>query len=224
MKVSAMKASTVLLGVLVVCAASRATAQTLADVARAEQERRKAVGTAAKVYTNGSLKAAPLPSAPPMPVVPAAGAGPAVAVPPGAPVNAPGGAVPSAAPAGPAIPAATAGPAATALPATLPATEEGWRARIAGLKEGLARNQVLADALQSRVEALLTDFVNRDDPAQRAVVEVNRIKALAELDRVRTDIKAAQKAVVDLEEQARRAGRAARLVALTAPRCGRRRR
>ena len=194
-----MRMTWLLLGVLVVCVASRATAQTLADVARAEQERRKAVGTAAKVYTNGSLKAEPLPSAPPSPAAPAAGAGPAGAVLLGAPVNAPEGAVPSAAPAGPATPAAT---AATALPAT----EQGWRARIAGLKEGLARNQVLADALQSRIEALLLDFVNRDDPAQRAVVEVNRIKALAELDRVRTDIKAAQKAVVDLEEQARRAG------------------
>ena len=185
---------------VVVCAASRATAQTLAEVARAEQERRKAVGAAAKVYTNGSLKAeplppvplpsAPLPSAPAMPAETAVGAGPAVAVPPGAPAKVPDGAGPT--------------PSATALP--LPATEEGWRTRVKGLTEGLARNQVVAEALQSRVDALLTDFVNRDDPAQRAVVEVNRVKALAELDRVRTDIKAGQKAVVDLEEQARRAG------------------
>ncbi|MEQ1895850.1 MAG: hypothetical protein ABL971_00525 [Vicinamibacterales bacterium] len=204
-----MKGTTVLLGVLVVCAASRTMAQTLADVARAEQERRKAVGTAARVYTNGSLKAEPLPSAPPMPAAPAAGAGPAGAVPSGVQSNTPGGAAPLAEPlAAPAAPAAaaSAGPVATALPATLPATEEGWRTRVTGLKDGLARNQVLADALQSRIDSLLTDFVNRDDPAQRAAVEANRIKALAELDRVRTDIKAAQKAVVDLEEQARRAG------------------
>ena len=189
---------------VVVCAASRATAQTLAEVARAEQERRKAVGAAAKVYTNGSLKAeplpsvplpsAPLPSAPAMPADTAVGAGPAVSVPPGAPANVPDGVPDGAGPT----------PSATALP--LPATEEGWRTRVKGLTEGLARNQVVAEALQSRVDALLTDFVNRDDPAQRAVVEVNRVKALAELDRVRTDIKAGQKAVVDLEEQARRAG------------------
>ena len=200
---------TVFLGLLIVCAASRATAQTLADVARAEQERRKAVGAAAKVYTNGSLKAEPLPSVPPMPPPPVAGGVPAAGVPPGAPSNTGESAAPQAAPVAPATPATPAAPAATgatALPTTLPATEGGWRTRVAGLKEGLARNQVLADALQSRINALLTDFVNRDDPAQRAVVEVNRIKALAELDRVRTDIKAAQKAVVDLEEQARRAG------------------
>lgn len=186
---------------VVVCAASRATAQTLAEVARAEQERRKAVGAAAKVYTNGSLKAeplpsVPLPSAPAMPAETAVGAGPAVSVPPGAPANVPDGVPDGAGPT----------PSATALPLPLPATEEGWRTRVKGLTEGLARNQVVAEALQSRVDALLTDFVNRDDPAQRAVVEVNRVKALAELDRVRTDIKAGQKAVVDLEEQARRAG------------------
>lgn len=196
-----MRGTTLLLGVLVVCAASGATPQTLADVARAEQERRKAVGAAARVYTNGSLKAEPLPSVPPMPTATAAGAGPADAVPSGVPSNTPGGTAPGAAPA-----AASADPAATALPATLPTTEEGWRTWVNGLKDGLARNQVLADALQSRIDALLTDFVNRDDPAQRAVVDLNRIKALAELDRVRKDITAAQKAIVDLEEQARRAG------------------
>ena len=206
MKAGAMKASTVLLCLLVACAASRATAQTLADVARAEQERRKAVGTAAKVYTNGSLKAEPLPSVPPMPVPPAAGGVPAGGVPPGAPSNTGESAAPKSAPIAPAAPATPAAPGATALPVTLPVTEDGWRTRIAGLKEGLARNQVLADALQSRIDALLTDFVNRDDPAQRAVVETNRIKALAELDRVRTDIKESQKAITDLEEQARRAG------------------
>ena len=37
-------------------------------------------------------------------------------------------------------------------------------------------------------------------------MEVNRLKALGELDRIRLDIKGGQKAVTDLEEQARRAG------------------
>ena len=208
MKVSAMKVGTVALCLLVVCAASRATAQTLADVARAEQERRRTAGTAAKVYTNGSLKAEPLPSAPPMPAAPAAGAplttAPASApvVAPGTTASAPGGAAPRPAPAAPGVPGVPDASSAGAVPTT----EQGWRARVGSLKEGLARNQVLAEALQSRIDALLTDFVNRDDPAQRAVVEVNRIKALAELDRVRTGIKDGQKAVADLEEQARRAG------------------
>ncbi len=205
-----MRISRLLLGVLVVCAASRATAQTLADVARAEQERRRTAGTAAKVYTNGSLKAEPLPSAPPMPAAPSAGAplttAPASTAPasapgaaPGTTASAPGGAALRPAPAAPGVPDGSSA-------AALPTNEEGWRARVGSLKEGLARNQVLADALQSRIDALLTDFVNRDDPAQRAVVEANRIKALAELDRVRMGIKDGQKAVADLEEQARRAG------------------
>ena len=197
MRITAMKAGTVLLGVLVVCAASRATAQTLADVARAEQERRKAVGAAAKVYTNGSLKADLPPASPPLPVPPAPGAAPTATAQAGSPAATPE----AASRATPSVPVVPAGPATPAA-----ATEEGWRTRVTGLKDGLARNQVLADALQSRIDALLTDFVNRDDPAQRAVVEVNRIKALAELDRVRTDIKGGRKAITDLEEQARRGG------------------
>ena len=36
--------------------------------------------------------------------------------------------------------------------------------------------------MQTRINALTTDFVNRDDPAQRAVIEHDRQKALAELD------------------------------------------
>ena len=196
-----MKVSTVLLGVLVVCAASRTTAQTLAEVARAEQERRKAVGAAAKVYTNGSLKAELPPASPPMPVQPAPGAASTATAQAGSPAATPE----AAAKASPAVPAVPAGPATPAA-AALPTTEDGWRTRITGLRQTLARNQVLADALQSRIDALWMDFVNRDDPAQRSVVETNRNTALKELDRMRSEIKDGQKAVTDLEELARRAG------------------
>ena len=61
--------------------------------------------------------------------------------------------------------------------------------------------------MQTRINALTTDFVNRDDPAQRAVIERNRQKALAELaqpdeERLPDD----KKAIADFEEEARRAG------------------
>jgi hypothetical protein len=62
------------------------------------------------------------------------------------------------------------------------------------------------EALQSRINALTTDFVNRDDPAQRAVIEQDRKKALTELERVRREIADRTKAIADLEEQARKAG------------------
>jgi len=64
----------------------------------------------------------------------------------------------------------------------------------------------MAEALQSRINALTTDFVNRDDPAQRAKIDLDRRAALAELERVRAEIVARQKAIGDLEEDGRRAG------------------
>jgi hypothetical protein len=72
------------------------------------------------------------------------------------------------------------------------------------VRNELSRNKVLAEALQSRVNALTTDFVNRDDPAQRAVIEQDRRDALAEMDRVKQDIEKASKAIADLEEEARK--------------------
>ena len=60
--------------------------------------------------------------------------------------------------------------------------------------------------MQTRINALTTDFVNRDDPAQRSVIEQNRNKSIAELARLNTSVKDTQKAIDDLLEEARRAG------------------
>jgi hypothetical protein len=60
--------------------------------------------------------------------------------------------------------------------------------------------------MQTRINALTTDFVNRDDPAQRSVIEQNRNKSIAELGRLNTSVKDTQKAIDDLLEEARRAG------------------
>ena len=179
-------------------AAGLASAQTLGEVARTEQERRKSVGKAGKVYTNESLKPEPLPSQPPASLV--AGslgtlAQGAVSSTTGAPGAASGGSATAAS-----SPATAAGPAASSMPTT----EAGWRARMVELRGNVVRQQVLGDALQSRINAALLDFVNRDDPAQRAVIEQDRNRAIAELERVKLDLKAAQQAVGDLEEQARR--------------------
>ncbi len=179
-------------------AAGLASAQTLGEVARTEQERRKSVGKAGKVYTNESLKPEPLPSQPPASLV--AGslgtlAQGAVTSTTGAPGAVSGGGATAAS-----SPATAAGPAASSMPTT----EAGWRARMVELRGNVVRQQVLGDALQSRINAALLDFVNRDDPAQRAVIEQDRNRAIAELERVKLDLKAAQQAVGDLEEQARR--------------------
>ena len=176
---------------LVLVSGAAASAQSLADVARQEEERRKAVAKAGKVYTNDHLPPAPPVSAP----RPASGA-----VAPAKPAESEAAA--GTAPAGDvAKPAdqATGGGAA-------PTTEDAWRKRVATEREALARSEILADALQSRINALTTDFENRGDPAQRSVIFADRQKALAELDRVRKEIEEHRKAITTIQEEARRAG------------------
>ena len=81
-----------------------------------------------------------------------------------------------------------------------------WAARLKNLQDRLARDQDYADAMQTRINALTTDFVNRDDPAQRAVIEQNRQKSIAELARLTKSVQDTKKAIADLDEEARRAG------------------
>jgi hypothetical protein len=77
---------------------------------------------------------------------------------------------------------------------------------VAAERDAVSRAQILADALQSRINALTTDFENRGDPAQRSVIFTDRQKALAELDRVKKEIAEHQKAIITIQEEARRAG------------------
>ena len=67
-------------------------------------------------------------------------------------------------------------------------------------------NAITVDALQSQINALWADFTARDDPAQRALIGANRQKALDELDRCRAQQVQLDKAILDIEEEARRAG------------------
>jgi hypothetical protein len=60
--------------------------------------------------------------------------------------------------------------------------------------------------MQTRINALTTDFVNRDDPAQRAVIEQNRLKSIDQLASLKKSVQDTQKAIADLLEEARRAG------------------
>jgi hypothetical protein len=180
--------------VLLVLAAGAAEAQSLADVARQEAARRAAITRPGKVYTNESLGSAATPR-------PA----PATATPEGAP------AVPAAPPSPSGASAAPQGQADgnTETPAETPAPaqdEAAWRERIAAARDGLARSQAFADALQSQINGLTTDFAARDDPAQRAQISTNRQKALAELERVKQEVVQYQKQITDIQEEARRAG------------------
>jgi hypothetical protein len=169
-----------------------AVGQGLGDVAKREAERRKAVGTPGKVYTNDNLRTdAPPTSAP--------ATTPQGATPPAAPAQAP------AAAAGVQTPGSQPmGTAASSEPG--PTTEDAWRKRITAARDALSRAQVFAEALQSRINALTTDFANRDDPAQRNAIAGERQKALAEIDRVKQEIVDHQKAISAIQDEARRAG------------------
>jgi len=174
---------------LVLVSGAAASAQSLADVARREEERRKSVAKAGKVYTNDQLPPAPPVSAP-RPAASGAGAPAKPAEP---------------TPDAPAVDAAKPADQATGA-GVAPTTEDGWRKRVAAEREALSRSEILADALQSRINALTTDFENRDDPAQRSVIFTDRQKALAELDRVKKEIEEHRKAITTIQEEARRAG------------------
>jgi hypothetical protein len=85
-------------------------------------------------------------------------------------------------------------------------SEETWRKRMTNAREELRRNEAFAEALQTRVNALTTEFVGRDDPYQRAKIGEDRQKAVAELDRVKNEIELGKKTILDIEEDARKAG------------------
>jgi hypothetical protein len=159
---------------------SAAHTQSLTDVARAEEARRKAVKKPAKVYTNDDL-ARPGDASPPPPST-------------------------AAAPPAKTADAAKADPKAAEAGASDPKKDEKyWHDRITVARETAAHDQVLLDALQSRVNALSTDFVNTSDPAQRALVEQNRKTALGEMDRLTKDLDKQKKAITDTQEEARKA-------------------
>ena len=74
------------------------------------------------------------------------------------------------------------------------------------MQSQLDSDQTLADALQTRINALTADFASRDDPIQRAGIERDRQKALSELERLKKSVVDGKKALADLDEEARKAG------------------
>ena len=163
--------------ILLICTAA-AAAQSLGDVAKKEEERRKGIKAPTKVYTNSDLKSLP----------------PATA---------------TATPADPAKPAPSADSSNK---------KEGdkdrdaskdrayWTGRFKELQSQLTRDETYAEALQTRINSLNNDFYARDDPAQRSAIAQNKQKAIDELNRLKQSIQNDKKAIIDLQEEARKAG------------------
>jgi hypothetical protein len=163
---------------------------TLGEVAKKEADRRKAQPSAGKVYTNKDL--------------------PAPAQNPAAPS---GGTTP---PGVDPVAAATADKAAEAKeeqakaegetkPEGEPKNEAWWKTRIASAREELRRNEMFAEALQTRINSLSRDYVSRDNPVQRSRIGQDRAEALSELSRVKQEVERGKKQIADIEEEARRA-------------------
>lgn len=166
-----------LAALLVAVAVPRVSGQSLADVAKKEEERRKDIKQPSKVITNKDLSELPARATPP----------------PAAPVK-------------PAD-AKDAKDEKDKDKDKEPAKDQAyWSGRLKALQQALDRDQTYAEALQTRVNSLNTDFVNRDDPAQRAVIERDRQRAVGEVARLKDQIVKDKKAIADLEEEARRAG------------------
>jgi hypothetical protein len=162
-------------------------AQTLGDVARKEEERRKDIKAPAKVYTNRDLGAA--------------SAGPE----PGTVSSSPAPGADAKAADAKAADAKTAD-AKDKEKAAPPKDQAYWSGRRKELLAKLDSDQTFAVALQSRINALTADFSSRSDPVQRAGIERDRIKALSDLDRVRKSVEEDKKALTALDEDARKAG------------------
>ena len=166
-------------------AAVSAQQTSLADIATREKARRASIGEKSKVYTNDDLRG---------------GSRLTTGIPP---VNPPS-ADPSA--------LATWLPSADDEVLDSPDNQESdlgedyWRSRIMTARDGRQRAELMAAALQNRVDGLWRDFTARDDPFQRAEIEQDRIEALQELEHTEADIVRLEQEIRDIQEEARRAG------------------
>jgi hypothetical protein len=189
-----MKCSAIAAGVLsCLLAGSTALSAQLGDVARKEAERRKTVKSSGKTYTNDTLRPAPPPSS----SAPASSDAAAPTSPSTPAASAPSSSTPASGPATPRV---------STDPAERKKEEAQWRERMKGEREALERARTFADALQSKINALNTDFVNRDDPVQRAGIAAERDKSLAEMERLKKEIADHIKAITGIQDEARRAG------------------
>ena len=157
-------------------------AQSLADVARKEEERRKEIKAPSKVLTNKDLGEAP--------------AAPAVSADDTKDTK----------DAKDPKDAKDADKSDKDKDGVVVKDQKYWSEKMKTLQDAVSRDQVLADAMQTQINSLTTDFVNRDDPAQRAQIEQRRQAAVTELARLKDQVKKDQKAINDLQEEARRAG------------------
>ena len=173
-------AATIALAVTLPIAAPVAAQPPLAEVARAEAARRATISGNSRVYTNADLSTGRRLTT----------SAAVTRAPEGAPAVA-GGAAPE-------DPGTAAGAAER--------DESYWRERITAARAARRRAELVAAALQNRVDGLWAELTARDDPAARAGLEGDRRAALAELEQTRTELDRLDEEISTIQEEARRAG------------------
>jgi hypothetical protein len=176
------------LGMLVFAVAAQA--QSLADVAKDEQARRKSIKHPTRVYTNDDVRdvkpISTMGQEPKGQAVGSEGAAGAEGVGEGA-----GGA----------------GAAKGAGAPTVGGGSEGqWRERMAAAREQLSRARIQLEAMRARVGRLAGASVRAASEAEQSDVQRQQQETLQEYDRLRADVERYERAVAEVEEQARQAG------------------
>ena len=155
----------------------------LAEVARREEARRKTIKKSTRVITNANLGTPEEPAdvaPPPSTTKPAAASGNTT-------------------------PSTISGGKAEPVSAADKKDQAYWQGRISTARIELGRTQMFAESLQTRINSLRTDFVNRDNRVEREKIQQDLNAALAELERLKKEIERQTKAIAAIEEEARRA-------------------
>ncbi|MCU1385081.1 MAG: hypothetical protein JWL71_3778 [Acidobacteria bacterium] len=178
------------------CLAWPVCAQSLADVAKKEEERRKTTAEPAKVYTNRDLdhKSDGSPAAPDRLASPDTAK------------DAKSTDTKESAKAKDAGKDKEASQDKDPKEPKEPKDQAYWSGKLKSLQTQLEQDDAVTEAMQARINALTTDAVNRDDPIQRGKLERDRQKAIADLARLTKAVETDKKAIASLLEDARRAG------------------
>ena len=172
-------AAVVVLSVTFPLAAPAAAQPPLAEVARAEQARRASISEKSRVYTNADLtETRRLTTAATTRPVPDS-------------VTDEAGGTPA---------------DDDAAPAAEERDETYWRERVTVARDARQRAELVAAALQNRVDGLWAELTARDDPAARAGLERDRLAAISELEQTRGELERLDEEIAGIQEEARRAG------------------
>jgi hypothetical protein len=182
---------TVAVAASLLLAGAAAQAQSLADVARQEQERRKTIAEPARVYTEADVqKNAPLTTAAARPQAASPAASGDAATPP---ASADGGKAADAAAAG-------------AKDQAPPRDEAAWRGKLDQARDDLARSRRLLSAMEQQLVSLGIQSASAQITGQKGPDESRQQESAREVERLRADVQKYSEALSKLEGDARASG------------------